>query len=249
MALSSRRCFGTVLTTGLLAACAGRAQNEARVRIRARPGSEGKQQPKGGAHSLSLRPQRDAILYVPESLPAGRPAPLVVFLHGATGNEQRGLRFLSAYADAFGFLLLVPASEDSTWDAIGSNFGPDVRFIDRALDRAFQTTWVDSKKIAISGFSDGASYALGLGMSNGGLFDAVMAFSPGFVPSGVQSEGRPRLFVSHGTADQILPIEQCSRMLVPRLTKAGYSVTYREFDGPHTLPRDVGDGAMRWFLS
>jgi phospholipase/carboxylesterase len=174
---------------------------------------------------------------------------LVVFLHGATGNEQRGLRFLSPYADTFGVLLLVPASEGGTWDAIGGDYGPDVRLIDRALDRAFQTCRVDPKKIAISGFSDGASYALGLGMSNGGLFDAVMAFSPGFIPSGAQPEGRPRLFLSHGTADRILPIEQCSRMLAPRLSKAGYSVTYREFDGPHTLPREVGDIAMRWFLS
>src|SRR3954447_19575738 len=203
MALSTRRRFGATAMGVSLGPCAVRAQNEARVRIRARPGT-GKP-PEPGAHPLG-RPQRDAILYAPESLPTDRASPLVVFLHGATGNEQRGLRFLSAYADSFGFLLLVPASAEGTWDAIGGDFGPDVRFIDRALDRAFGMCRVDPKKIAISGFSDGASYALGLGMSNGALFDAVMAFSPGFVPSGVQRQGRPRFFLSHGTADQILPI-------------------------------------------
>ena len=249
MADSTRRACGATLAGVLLGACAGGAQNDtARVRLRSFPGKE-TQLPKPGTYPLNLRPQRDALLYVPGSLPSDQPAPLVVFLHGATGNEQRGLRFLSAYADDFRFLLLVPASEDGTWDAIQGAFGPDVRFIDRALERVFQMCRVDPKKVAISGFSDGASYALGLGMSNGRLFGSVMAFSPGFVPSGVQSEGRPRFFLSHGTADRILPIDQCSRSLVPRLKAAGYEVEYREFDGPHTLPRDVGDIAMRWFLT
>jgi phospholipase/carboxylesterase len=248
MADPTRRRFSAATASALFSACASRAQNKERTRIHARPGNV-TTQPSVGAHPLDLRPQRDAILYVPQSLAADRPAPLVVFLHGATGNEQRGLRFLSAYADAFGFLLLVPASEGGAWDAIGGGFGADVRFIDRALDRAFGMCRIEPKKIALSGFSDGASYALGLGLSNGDLFDAVMAFSPGFVPSGAQPEGRPRLYVSHGTADPILPIEQCSRRLVPRLTRSGYDVTYREFDGPHTLPREIGHLAMRWFLS
>jgi len=56
--MSSRRCFGAAFTGGLLGACAGRAQNETRVRIRARPGTEG-QAPKPGAHSLSLRQPRN----------------------------------------------------------------------------------------------------------------------------------------------------------------------------------------------
>jgi phospholipase/carboxylesterase len=248
MSVSTRRAIGATFAGALLGACAGRAQNETRVRLRSRPGLASTV-PAVGSHPLKLREKRDAVLYIPESLPQARPAPLVVFLHGATGNEERGLRFLSAYADAFRFALLVPASEDGTWDAIGDAYGPDVRFIDRALERAFGMCSIDPKKVAISGFSDGASYALGLGISNGKLFDSVMAFSPGFVPRGEQPEGRPRFFLSHGTADRILPIDQCSRRLVPQLKAAGYDVTYREFEGPHTLPRDVGDAAMRWFLT
>jgi predicted esterase len=34
--------------------------------------------------------------------------------------------------------------------------------------------------LAVSGFSDGASYALSIGPANGDLFTHVMAFSPGF---------------------------------------------------------------------
>jgi phospholipase/carboxylesterase len=249
MGACHRRTFTTAVTGGLLGSCADRRKTEtARVRLRARLGTPA-QAPEPGVHPLNLRHGRDALLYLPESLAEDRPAPLIVFLHGAGGDEQGGLRFLTPYADAFAFVLLAPSSEDGTWDAVGSAYGPDVRFIDRSLERAFERCWIDPNRVAVSGFSDGASYALGLGLSNGGLFRSVMAFSPGFVPRGVQPDGRPRFFLSHGTADRVLPIDQCSRTIVPKLTRAGYHVTFREFDGPHTLPRDVGDEAMRWFLT
>jgi predicted esterase len=193
-----------------------------------------------------LRSERDALFYVPASAPD--PAPLVLYLHGATGNEQQGIRRLSALADEFGFLLLSPASEEGTWDAMGSGYGPDVRLIDRALASVFAQRRVDPGKIAVCGFSDGASYALGLGMSNGDLFRSVMAFSPGFVPPGVEPNGKPAIFISHGTNDQILPIENCSRRLVPQFQKSGYNVTFEQFDGPHTVPPDIARKAIQWFL-
>ncbi|WP_373460293.1 hypothetical protein [Arthrobacter globiformis] len=68
--------------------------------------------------------------------------------------------------------------------------------INQALERIFQLVLVDPNQIAVGGFSDGASYALGLGLANGGLFSRVIAFSPGFVPP-VPRTGKPRLFVSH----------------------------------------------------
>jgi poly(3-hydroxybutyrate) depolymerase len=40
---------------------------------------------------------------------------------------------------------------------------------------------VDPQRICVSGFSDGASYALSLGLANGDLFTHVAAFSPGFM--------------------------------------------------------------------
>jgi predicted esterase len=148
-----------------------------------------------------------------------------------------------------GFLLLSPASAETTWDAIRDGYGPDVRMIDRALAAAFAARAVDPRRLGVFGFSDGASYALGLGLSNGDVFSSVVAFSPGFIPPGVKRNGKPRLFVSHGTSDEILPIATCSRRLVPELTKGGYDVTYREFDGPHTVPLDITQEALRWFLT
>src|ERR687890_28697 len=87
-------------------------------------------------------------------------------------------------------------------------------------------------------FSDGASYALSLGINNGDLFTDVLAFSPGFMAPSM-SVGTPRFFVSHGRRDRVLPIERCSRRIVPQLERAGYEVTYREFDGGHTVPPEI----------
>lgn len=119
--------------------------------------------------------------------------------------------------------------------------------LDRALDHVFTRYAVDPTRLAIGGFSDGASYALSLGVANGDLFSHVLAFSPGFMAP-LERRGSPRFFVSHGTRDQTLPIEACSRRLVPILKQSGYKVRYQEFDGPHTVPPDIAEEALGWFL-
>ena len=166
-------------------------------------------------------------------------------LHGAGGSADR---FLKRFADApakAGVALLVPASRGSTWDAIGGGMGPDVSFLDRALARVFEMVAVDAARVAIGGFSDGASYALSLGLINGDLFRRVIAFSPGFIVEGAQ-HGRPQFFISHGTADQILPIDRCSRRIVPDLRARGYQVTFREFAGGHEVPPAIATEALTW---
>jgi len=105
---------------------------------------------------------------------------------------------------------------------------------------------VDLTRLAIGGFSDGASYGLSVGLANGDLFTHVLAFSPGFmVPPALV--GKPRIFISHGTQDQILEIDSTSRSFVPQLQRAGYQVHYREFAGPHTVPVEVAREALQWF--
>jgi phospholipase/carboxylesterase len=119
--------------------------------------------------------------------------------------------------------------------------------LNRALEFVFARLAVDSARVAIGGFSDGASYGLSLGLANGELFPRVVACSPGFVIQ-ASALGRPRVFVSHGTFDQILPIDQCSRVIVPRLRSMGYDVTFREFEGRHELPPAVASEALGWLV-
>jgi poly(3-hydroxybutyrate) depolymerase len=128
-----------------------------------------------GTQPLGLDRARDALLQVPATSTAA-PLPLLVLLHGAGGSGERLLRRFAALAEASGVAMLAPDSRDSTWDGIRGSFGRDVAFLDRALERVFATVAVDRARIAVGGFSDGATYALSLGLINGQLFRHVVAF-------------------------------------------------------------------------
>lgn len=171
---------------------------------------------------------------------------LVVVLHGAGGEPAGALRLLEGEADQHGLLLVAPKSAAATWDVLSGGYGPDVRHVDRLLERVTHEYPVHACTIA--GFSDGASYALSLGLGNGDVFDSVVAFSPGFTAEAEQ-HGRPRFFVSHGTADRVLPIDRCSRRIVPELERAGYDVTYEEFDGAHQVPVEIRKQAATWLTA
>lgn len=201
-----------------------------------------------GVHRLGLEGDRDALLVVPAELPDDQPAPFALMLHGAGGTGQSALGIARGLADELGVVVLAPDSRGRTWDIILGAYGPDVDYLNRALDAAFQRVAVDRERVAIGGFSDGASYALSLGVANGDLFTHVLAFSPGFMAPPAQ-QGAPRVYVSHGTADGVLPIGSCSRRLVPRMQTAGYEVHYREFEGPHAVPAAISREAFEWFAT
>ena len=201
-----------------------------------------------GMHDLELASGRDAVLYVPASYDAARPVPFVLWLHGAGGSGRPGIvNFWKAASDARGMVVLAPDSRDRTWDGILGGFGPDVAFIDRALAHVFARVAVDPARMAIAGFSDGASYALSLGLVNGDVYRRTAAFSPGFIVPG-EWRGSPEFFVSHGRGDQILPIDVAGRRVVTMLQRGGYRVRYREFDGGHTMPPDIREEGVGFLM-
>ncbi|MGC4798072.1 alpha/beta hydrolase [Micromonospora saelicesensis] len=186
---------------------------------------------------------RLALGYVPEPATDGSAYRLVLLLHGAGGSARQGLDLLLPVADAQHLLLVAPDSSAASWDLIAGGFGADVGRIDGLLATVFDTYPVAD--VTVGGFSDGASYALSLGLANGDLVDSVLAFSPGFAAPPV-THGRPRIFISHGVDDRVLPIDVCSRRLVPRLHDLGYDVTYQEFPGGHDIPAPSRDSAIAW---
>ncbi|MFT8246504.1 alpha/beta hydrolase [Roseomonas sp. BN140053] len=214
----------------------------ARGRLRARPGAAPEEPaPAPGLHPIGSGQRRDGLLRVPDG--AGDAAvPLVVMLHGAGGDAAGALRLIEAAVPP-GALLLVPESRGPTWDVIMGSYGPDVGFLDAALGAVFRRHRVDARRVALAGFSDGASYALSLALGNGDLFTHAFGFSPGFIAPAEQV-GKPDFFVSHGVADEVLPIDACSRRLVPRLREAGYAVRYCEFPGGHSVPGELAAEAM-----
>lgn len=218
---------------------------QARLHARPTPGVRGPGEP--GLHSIALTNGSAGLLYAPPGYGPEHPMPLIVVLHGARQPAQRSLDLARPMADEFGTIVFAPQATAQTWDLLAGGYGPDVTAIDAALSEIFSQYAVDASRIAIGGFSDGASYALSLGVKNGDLFTAIVAFSPGFAdPYGLQ--GEPRVFVSHGTQDAVLPIDRCSRVYVPLLRRLGYEVHYVEFDGPHAVPEEILRGSYSWFV-
>src|SRR5262249_10677797 len=100
---------------------------------------------------LGLDRDRDAILQLPKS--AGKsPLPLLMFLHGATQSAEDMFWYLDSAPDETGVAILAPNARDTTWDAITDSFGPDVQFLNTALQRVFDTVAIDPARIAIGGF-------------------------------------------------------------------------------------------------
>jgi hypothetical protein len=143
------------------------AQTEGRLQARPVAGA-------AGAAPVGLRPlgsgtARDGYLYVPATYQAVRSAPLVVLLHGAGEDARDGLALLRQQADAIGLILLALSSRGPTWDLIlrRGRYGPDVAAIDGALESTFSRYAVDPARVAVGGYSDGASYALSWGSPTG----------------------------------------------------------------------------------
>lgn len=214
-------------------------------RLTARPGRGGGNCAPG-EHWLAVGNGRRALMRVTAGGgPRGKA--LILALHGAgSGGSRGGLYALRGGWSESGVVMVAPASAGTTWSFLRGR-DEDLPFADRALKRAFARCRIDPGRVGIGGFSDGATYALTLGLVNGDLFRGVIALSPG----GVLAEnavGKPRVFIAHGTLDNVLPISRTSDQIVKQLRAFGYRVKYRKFRGGHQVAPAISRESVRWFL-
>jgi phospholipase/carboxylesterase len=242
------KCGVSALTAPVLARCGSTAGPDVDIpQLTARPGLP-TVEPTEGLSDLAIDGGPTGILYVPTTYTGDSALPLMVGLHGAGGSSD-GWASYHARAEARGLIFIAPDSSDYTWDLIAhGGFGPDVGRLNQALQYCFDRCRIDGNRIALGGFSDGASYALSLGVGNGDLFSHVIGYSPGFMVTGMGSIAKPRVFISHGTRDTILPIAASRNRIVPTLEGRGYDVTYQEFEGGHEVPAAISESALDWFL-
>jgi len=201
-----------------------------------------------GQHDLGIAAERDAVLVVPEGLAPDAPVPLMVLFHGGGGSATKILPMMEAHAQRHGFLLLVPQSTFPTWDIVIAGNGPDRERVEMALAAVATRFSVDPGRIAFAGHSDGGSYALSLGLTNGHFVTHVIASSAGFM-SVHRQQGAPRVFISHGVHDEQIPIARSARVHAALLKDAGYNVTFMEYNGPHAWQPPVVALAVDFFLS
>jgi predicted esterase len=217
------------------------------ARLTARPGTPATSGAVGEIVPLGLgHGARDGVVYAaPDADRVSRP--LLVLLHGANGSGARILSRMQSQIATPGVVIVAPDSRGVTWDVVRDGVGPDVRFLDDALRAIFDRYPIDRARVCVAGHSDGASYALTLGITNGDLFRQVMAFSAGFLAVKAPSDAKPRIFLAHGRQDEILSFEASGRHIATMLERSGYDVTFRPFDGGHALKPEIVREAMAWW--
>jgi predicted esterase len=159
----------------------------------------------------------------------------VVFLHGASRTV---LPFVVAHREAAneaGVAILAPYSVADTWDGVHGAYDKDIASLDVMLQWFFHHIPVHPASVTMSGFSDGAVYALAVGRANGSLFKRIVAYSPhSLLETDVQ--GLPPVLISHGTSDQLVPWDVSAEHIVPQLRERGHEVEFASFDGGHAVP-------------
>ena len=194
-----------------------------------------------------------AWIVTPSVIEPGHAYPLVVVLHGAGRQDELIVRGLERERERRRAIFVVPRSFAPTWDLIAGGDGLDLAFIDGVLQSIYARFHVDPSRQAIVGYSDGASYALAIGLSNPRLFAAVMAWAAGFLAIDARNlqpdDPKPRIFLEYGTHDQLFPFEQVAVPMRDALTRLGYSLEFRVDEGGIHWPRTgFLPDALDWFL-
>lgn len=177
--------------------------------------------------------------------------PLIVLLHGAGMSGRNFLDGTKSEADRCGCLLLSVQSASATWDTISlvsaasrngraqrdELFGADTGRVEQALSVALRASDADRRAVVLAGFSDGASYALSLGLANPAIVRGVIAFAPGFHLEPAAINPKQRLFIAHSPTDKILSFERTRDDTVASLEKAGFDLSFQTFDGGHRVDK------------
>jgi phospholipase/carboxylesterase len=197
-------------------------------------------------------------LRVPE---APEPHPVLVMLHGLTGDEK----VMWIFADRFPkeYLIVSPRGLFDTplggygWHPEKSKRWPEIEDFYVAIDALKDLLTKENfpsgifSTISIAGFSQGAALAYAFTLLYPQEVDRIMGLA-GFLPEGVdelierQTLTGKFVFVAHGTKDELVPIWR-ARQAVELLTRAGAQVTYCEDDVGHKLSVGCFKGLESFF--
>jgi len=120
--------------------------------------------------------KRSYLLHKPDNFDTQTEKSLIIALHGGTGSPKNieDQSQLSVLSDSEGFLVCYPEGYKRTWNAGGccgkavKNNIDDVAFISALIDELITTYQVDSKRVYVTGMSNGGfmTYKLACELSN-----------------------------------------------------------------------------------
>lgn len=179
--------------------------------------------------------------------------PLLLLLHGYGSNEEDLFSFASELPEEY-YIISARAPYNLmhgsyAWYAI--NFDADQnKFSDNEqaiisrdivagfIDELVSNYPIDAKNITLIGFSQGTILSYAVALSYPEKVQRVVAMS-GYINPEIldknylkNSFSNLQLFASHGTADQVIPVEW-GRKAIPFLENLGIRVTYKEYPIGH----------------
>lgn len=188
-------------------------------------------------------------LYVPEYYTPDRPWPLVMALHGGSGNGRGFLWSWLADARAHGVLLVAPTATGDTWALTGRD--QDTPNLTRIIDLVGSRYHLDRTRLLLTGMSDGGTFSYVTGLEMASPFTHLAPIAATFHPMMAEMADPARLrglpiHIVHGALDWLFPVAG-ARANQQALAAAGADVTYRELaDLSHCYPRDANRGILAW---
>jgi phospholipase/carboxylesterase len=193
-------------------------------------------------------------LYVPEYYTPDRGWPLVMALHGGSGNGRGFLWSWLRDARSFGAIVVAPTATGSTptkntWALMGED--TDTPNLRRILDFVRSRWNIDPTKLLLTGMSDGGTFCYVTGLESASPFTHLAPVAATFHPLMAEMADAERLrglpvFLVHGRLDWMFPV-QVARQTQQALSAAGAVVTYRELaDLSHCYPREINAEILSW---
>jgi phospholipase/carboxylesterase len=190
-------------------------------------------------------------LYVPEYYEPSRAWPLVVAMHGGSGNGGAFLWSWLREARTRGFILLSPTAIGSTWSLMAPD--EDGANIDRMVAEIGERWNLDPARKLLTGMSDGGTMTYVLGLRAGCQFTHLAPIAAAFHPmllSMMADPDRVRglpIHIVHGAQDWMFPA-QTAKTAEKALAQVGADVVFRCIDDlSHTYPRDENGAILDWF--
>jgi phospholipase/carboxylesterase len=188
-------------------------------------------------------------LYVPEYYTPDRAWPLVMALHGGSGNGRNFLWSWLRDARSHGAILVAPTATGPTWALMGED--TDTPNFIRILE-AVKSRWnIDATRMLLTGISDGGTFCYVSGLEDTSAFTHLAPVSATFHPLMAEMASPDRLrglpvYLVHGALDWMFPVET-ARQTHRMLATAGADIVYRELgDLSHTYPEEINTPILAW---
>jgi phospholipase/carboxylesterase len=188
-------------------------------------------------------------MYVPEYYDESRSWPLVLALHGGSGNGRNFLWSWLRAARSLGAIVIAPTAVGETWALNGKDVDtPNLAGMIETVRRAWN---IDADHVLMTGMSDGGTFSYLAGLTTDLPVTHLAPVSAAFHPLMAQVADADRLkglpiYLVHGALDWMFPV-RTARMASEVLSTAGAKVTYREIENlSHTYPREESAAMLTW---